>query len=318
MSTPDNPTGVVVMAYGTPAGPDDIPAYYTHIRRGRPPTDEQLADLIRRYDALGGVSRLAQRTEAQRARLAAALDRRAPGAYRVVTGQRHAPPFIADAVEKLVRPSSGPPCARLVGLVLAPHYSGYSVGHYGTELAEAAAAHGADSVTIPHWFDLPEYTSFLTAAVRDALAGLDTPESATKVIFTAHSLPERLLVDDPYPDQLRAGATSVARAAGLAPWTGWTVAWQSAGATGDAWRGPDIEVVIRQLGSTDGCEGVVVCPHGFVADHLEVAYDLDIAARRTADEVGLAFARTRVLNDDAQVFAALAEWVELAAGSPGA
>lgn len=309
-------TGVVAMAYGTPATPADIPAYYTHIRRGRPPTEEQLANLVARYDALGGVSELAARTEAQRARLAEALEIQRPGAFRVVIGQRHAAPFVADAVDALAHPTDGSlPPERIVGIVLAPHFSGFSIGHYRDQLAEAAAAHGMDAVTIPHWYELPEYTAFLAAAVRESLDALGTPEESTKVLFTAHSLPERLLVDDPYPDQLLAGATAVAHRVGLQPGSGWSIAWQSAGATDDKWRGPDIRDVIRDLAATGRVEGLVVCPHGFTADHLEVSYDLDIEARGIAEELGLAFTRTRVLNDDAAVFRALAEWVQLSAGT---
>ncbi len=317
MNTSLAPTGVVVMAYGTPAGPDDLEAYYTHIRHGHPPTEAQLAALAARYDALGGVSRLRERTEAQRSRLAAALDRRAPGRFRVLTGQRHAAPFIADAVDRLARPLDGSlPCARIVGLVLAPHYSGYSVGHYAETLQVEADRHDVESVTIPHWYDLPEYATFLARAVRDAGEKLGTDPRATHVLFTAHSLPERLLVDDPYPDQLHEGAAVVARLGGLEDWAGWSIAWQSAGATDDAWRGPDVTAVLADLAADDRIGGVVVCPHGFTSDHLEVAYDLDIEARNVATAAGLAFARTRVLNDDPDVFAALAEWVELSAGAP--
>lgn len=315
-------TGVVVMAYGTPASPGDVLDYYTHIRRGRPPTDEQLANLVARYDALGGVSQLAARTEAQRARLAERLEIDHPGGYRVVTGQRHAAPFIADAVESLAHPTDGSlPPERIVGLVLSPHFSGFSVGHYRDTLAEAAAAHGIEAVTVPHWYDLPEYSVFLAAAVREAVQAVGTDERATAVLFTAHSLPERLLVDDPYPDQLEAGAAAVARLARLQPaptdgvGPGWSVAWQSAGATDDAWRGPDVRDALRDLAASGAVDGVVVCPHGFVADHLEVSYDLDIEARRVADDVGLAFARTRVLEDDPNVFTALARWVALAAAT---
>lgn len=305
------------MSYGTPASPADIAEYYTHIRRGRPPSDAQLADLQRRYAALGGVSSLRARSEAQRARLAAALDALDPGRFRVVTGQRHAAPFIADAVTALTRPDVWSlPCARIVGLVLAPHYSGYSVQHYADTLAGAARDAGAEAVTIPHWYELPEYREFLARAVVDALDAIPTDRSSTRVLFTAHSLPERLLVDDPYPDQLAAGAAAVARSVGLDD-VAWSVAWQSAGATDDAWRGPDVSEVIARLGDDPGVAGVVVCPHGFTADHLEVAYDLDIEARAAAERAGLAFARTRVVNDDADVFAALARWVRLAAETPG-
>jgi ferrochelatase len=129
------------------------------------------------------------------------------------------------------------------------------------------------------------------------------------VLFTAHSLPERVLVDDPYPDQLRASATAVADAVGLDRWAGWSLCWQSAGRTPEPWRGPDILEVLRDLAATERADGVLVCPQGFVSDHLEVVYDLDIEAQHLADELGLAFARTRVLNADETVLAALADLV---------
>ncbi len=303
--------GVVVMTYGTPSGPDEILAYYTHIRRGRPPTSEQLNDLRGRYEALGGVSRLRERTQAQCTALRAALETRAPNKFQVSIGQRHAAPFIADAVKTL---TSGPlPCHHIIGLVLAPHFSRFSVGQYAAELSDAAQSHGATSHTIEHWFDLPAYQEFLARAVASARDAISTPTDATKVFFTAHSLPERLLVDDPYPDQLLRGARAVATQLGLVSGA-WDIAWQSAGATGDVWRGPDILDVIRELAATSTTQGVIVCPHGFTADHLEVAYDLDIEARQFALAAGLAFARTEVLNDDPVVFGALAEWIELAAG----
>jgi len=300
------PLGVVVMAYGTPASPADVEAYYTHIRRGNAPTPQQLADLTRRYDAIGGTSPLAERTEAQRAGLAAALDERAPGRCRVVLGQKHAAPFIEDAVATLG--DAGVEAA--VGLVLAPHYSRFSVGEYQERLASAGAARGIASARIESWHLEPTYLTFLTGAVLDALEPM--PER-TKVLFTAHSLPERVLVDDPYPEQLRESASAVADAAGLDRWAGWSVAWQSAGRTPEPWRGRDILEVVRDLAATGRAEGVLVCPQGFVSDHLEVVYDLDIEARSVADEVGLAFARTRVLNADPAVLGALADRVLAAA-----
>ena len=294
--------GVVVMAYGTPASPADVEAYYTHIRRGNAPTPEQLAELTARYDAIGGISPLAARTEAQRAGLQRALDERAPGTTRVVLGQKHARPFIEDAVATLA--DAG--IERVVGLVLAPHFSRFSVGEYQGRLAAAAAERGLRVGAIESWHLEPTYLGFLTEAVRDGLTGL--PER-TKVLFTAHSLPERVLVDDPYPDQLRASAAAVAEAAGLDRWAGWSLCWQSAGRTPEPWRGPDILDVLRDLAATGRADGALVCPQGFVSDHLEVVYDLDIEAKKVADELGLAFARTRVLNDDAAVLGALADRV---------
>ena len=292
--------GVVVMAYGTPASLADVEAYYTHIRRGNAPSPEQLADLVRRYEAIGGTSPLAERTEAQRLGLVAALEQRAAGRCRVVLGQKHAAPFIEDAVAALADDG----VEAVVGLVLAPHFSRSSVGQYQERLATAAAERGIDARGIESWHLEPTYVSFLTDAVRDALATLP---DRTKVLFTAHSLPERALVDDPYPEQLRASAQAVAEPVGLDRWAGWSLAWQSAGRTADPWRGPDILEVIRDLATTGRAEGVLVCPQGFVSDHLEVVYDLDIEAQAVADEVGLAFARTRVLNDDPEVLGALAD-----------
>lgn len=298
--------GVVVMAYGTPASPDDVPAYYTHIRRGRPPTPEQLADLQRRYDALGGTSSMAARTAAQVDAMAAALEERAPGRFRVVLGQKHAAPFVEDAAATLAAEG----VTDVVGLVLAPHFSGFSVGEYQRRLAEAVTGAGGRTAAIDRWSDLDAWLAFTAAAVTAARA--DLPER-TKVLFTAHSLPERVLVGDPYPAELAASARAVARRAGLATWAGWGLAWQSAGATPEPWRGPDVLQVIRDLAGTGRSEGVLVCAQGFVTDHLEVGYDLDIEARAVADEVGLAFGRTRTVDADPAVMGALADRVVAAA-----
>ncbi|HYI60335.1 MAG TPA: ferrochelatase [Acidimicrobiales bacterium] len=302
------PIGLVVMAYGTPATPDDVEAYYTHIRRGRPPAPEQLADLTRRYQALGGTSSLARRTAEQVAALTAALDDRAPGRFRVELGQKHAAPFIEDAAATL----AGTGVEQVVGLVLAPHYSGFSVGQYQRRLGEAVTAAGGRHVGIERWSDEPAWLDFTARAVVDGLAPL--PER-TKVLFTAHSLPERVLAADPYPAELATSARAIARRAGLAPWAGWGLAWQSAGATPEPWRGPDVRDVLRDLAATGRADGVLVCPQGFVTDHLEVGYDLDIEARAVADEVGLAFARTRTVDDDPAVMGALADRVVAAAGA---
>jgi ferrochelatase len=298
--------GLVVMAYGTPAAPDQVEAYYTHIRRGRTPSPEQLADLGRRYEAIGGVSPLAERTRDQVGAVAAALDAAEPGIWRVALGNKHTPPFVEDAVAELASSSSGGRPDRIVGLVLAPHYSRGSVGEYHDRARAAAGGHGVGYVPVDAWHDEAAWLDAQAARMR---AALDTLPDKTKVLFTAHSLPERVLVDDPYPDQLRASATAIADRAGLDPWYGWALAWQSAARTPEPWRGPDVSEVIRDLAATGRAEGVLVCPQGFVSDHLEVLYDLDIDARRVADDVGLAFARTASINDDTSVMAALAERV---------
>lgn len=307
MSTSGPRSGLVVMAYGTPASPEDVEAYYTHIRRGHPPTPEQLADLTARYQAIGGTSPLAERTEAQRVGLQRALDAQEPDRWTVVLGQKHAAPFIEDAVATLA--DAG--VHEVVGLVLAPHFSKGSVGQYQERLRTAAAERGLPVASIDSWHLEPTYVAFLADAVREALAPM--PER-TEVLFTAHSLPERVLVDDPYPEELRATAAAVAASAGL-DGSSWSVAYQSAGRTADPWAGPDVLEVLDDRAAADGVDGVLVCPHGFVSDHLEVVYDLDLEAARRAEPLGLAFARTRVLNDDPTVLSALAERVRTAAAA---
>jgi ferrochelatase len=293
---------VLLMAYGTPRHPGEVGAYYTDIRRGRPPTPEQLADLVRRYDAIGGLSPLAARTQAQQTALQRALDERAPGVFVVVLGMKHATPSIEDAVASLVDEGF----ERAVALVLAPHYSAFSVGQY-IERAVAAGGDRLEVLPITDWHLEPAYLDFLATSVR---AGLATLPARSKVLFTAHSLPERIIATgDPYPDQLRETARAVAERAGLAPWGTWAVAWQSAGRTPEPWIGPDILAVIDDLAASEGATGVLVCACGFVADHLEVLYDLDIEARRRAKEGGIAFVRTPVVNDEPSVVGALADRV---------
>lgn len=288
-------TGVLVMAYGTPRDRDDVAAYYTDIRRGRPPTPELLAALVARYDAIGGTFPLRAITEAQAAALQRALD--AHGDFAVGLGLKHAAPRIEDGVSDLAARGVD----RVVGLVLAPHYSRASVGDYAGRAAAAGEGAGTPVSTIESWHLLPAYLDFLAAGVRAGLAGL--PEGA-EVVFTAHSLPERAVAGgDPYPQQLRETAEAVAARAGV---DRWRVAWQSAGRTADTWLGPDVLEVLRE---SAGGPGVLVCACGFVADHLEVAYDLDVEARALADSLGLAFARTPSVNDDPAVMAALASLV---------
>jgi ferrochelatase len=188
------------------------------------------------------------------------------------------------------------------------------VGEYAERLNKAAADAGLPSRTVESWHLLPELIEFHAAATGDALA--EMPER-TKVVFTAHSLPERVLAGDPYPDQLHESARAVATGLGLNRWAGWGTAWQSAGRTPEPWRGPDILDVIDDLADTGRADGIVVCPQGFTADHLEILYDLDIEARERAGARGLAFARTRSVNDDPAVFAGLGRVVAEVAGQLG-
>lgn len=291
--------GLLVMAYGTPAEPEDIEAYYTHIRRGRPPAPEQLAELVGRYEALGGTSPLAANTAAQVSAVESALDGLDPGRWVVTLGQKHAEPFVEDGVERLLDDGVG----AIVGLVLAPHFSRASVGEYHRRATESVAGR-VRYAGVGSWHLLDELLEFQRSAVVDALANM--PER-TKVLFTAHSLPERALVDDPYPVQLHESAAAVAELAGLPRWAGWGIGWQSKGRTPEPWRGPDVLEVIEDLGDTGRGDGLLVVPQGFTSDHLEVLYDLDIEARAAAGARDLAFDRTRVPNADGSVMGALAE-----------
>lgn len=296
----DQPTAVVVMAYGTPASADDIETYYTDIRGGRPPTAEQLADLRRRYHAIGGLSPLAQRTRAQVVALQAELDGRAPGHFKCWLGQKHAAPTIEDAAAAAAAQTDA-----IIGIVLAPHYSALSIQQYLDRLEAAAFARGVTEVVgIPSWSDSEPWIQAQGARVREALARAGG--NAVEVLFTAHSLPERIVaMGDVYPAQLEESARLIAAAAGVATWR---LAWQSAGRTPEPWLGPDLRDVIRDL-ARSGFTAAVVCPQGFTSDHLEVLYDIDIEAQAVAGEVGIRLERTESLNDDPQLIEALADAV---------
>ena len=300
-------TAVVLMAYGTPRSKEEILPYYTDIRRGRPPTDEQLQDLTNRYEAIGGLSPLKQLTEDQRDALQSELDSISPNTFQVFLGLKHASPFIEETVTEVV----GLGYKKIVGLVLAPHYSSYSIGQYMDRVRAVAEPAGITVSGIDSWAREEAFIDFLANDMREKLASL--PER-TKVLFTAHSLPQRIIDGgDPYPEELRATAELVAEKVGLTRWSDWSIAWQSAGRTPEPWIGPDILEVIdsfaAQSASGEPIDGVLVSACGFVADHLEVLFDLDIEAAKHAESHGLAFARTACVNANPSVMAALARSV---------
>ena len=309
--------GVLVMAHGTPRRPEDIAPFYTRIRRGRPPSAEQLADLERRYAAIGGVSPLTERTMAQVDAVRAALAQRAPERYVVAYGAKHAEPLIEDAAAKLA--ASG--VEKVVGLVLTPHGSSMGSGEY---LARAEAALGGSCPFVPVccWYAEPALVDLLAGRVTAALASLGAADrpGRSDVIFTAHSLPARVRDEgDTYPDQLADSARLVAAAAGI---DRWHVAWQSAGRTPEPWLGPDVRDTVRHLADPSGAarpDGIVVCPIGFVAAHLEVLYDRDVELAAVAADAGVAYARTTSLNDDPRFIGVLADVIaRAAAGVAGA
>lgn len=300
-------TAVVLMAYGTPRSKDEILPYYTDIRRGRPPTDEQLQDLTSRYEAIGGLSPLKQLTEDQRDALQDELNGILPNTFQVFLGLKHATPFIEETVAEVV----GLGYKKIVGLVLAPHYSSYSIGQYMDRVRAVAEPAGVTVTGIDSWAREEAFIDFLANDMREKLASL--PER-TKVLFTAHSLPQRIIDGgDPYPEELRATAELVAEKVGLTRWSDWSIAWQSAGRTPEPWIGPDILEVIdsfaAQSASGEPIDGVLVSACGFVADHLEVLFDLDIEAANHAESLGIAFARTACVNSNTSVMAALARSV---------
>jgi len=318
----DAPIGVLVMAYGTAAGVDDIERYYTDIRGGRPPTPDHLQELTQRYEAIGNVFPLLDTTRAQAQGLIARLNADGGPTFRAYLGMKHSPPFIAEAVAEMLADG----VERVVGIVMAPHWSGMSVETY-IERAEQALLVGADerggdvhATYVKHFHDHPAFVDLLADRVDEALQTLpDEVRDDAAVLFTAHSLPIRTVETDlsfrckycdcddscRYRDGLQETADLVAGKLGLDQYA---IAWQSAGRTDDPWWGPPVDDVIDDLG-TNRSPAVVVCSAGFVADHLEILYDLDIEARFAAERVGMAFARTRMPNADPEFLDVLAQVV---------
>ena len=299
---------VLLMAYGSIESLDQVPAYYTHIRGGRPPAPEQLEELLGRYRAIGGASPLSGHTERQRAAVQAALSARGVD-VPVYAAMKHIAPFIGDVVGGIAR--SG--VTNVVAMALAPHFSTMSACAYCHAVAEgrdAAAASGSPLTfeMVRDWHDEPRFVEALAAAAGEALARFPAA-AAPHVVFTAHSLPERILErSDPYRDVLLDTARLVAARLGLAA-ERWSFAFQSAGRTPDPWLGPDLGVHLGGLAS-GGTRDVVVCPVGFVSDHLEVLYDIDIEAQDEARRLGIRLERARSMNDDRTFIAGIADVLE--------
>ena len=280
---------VILMAYGSPATAEDIRPYFEDIRGGRPVSDEAVAELAERYRRIGGRSPLDELTEAQRVALERELD------IPVLVGMKHWQPRIAEAVERALEGGA----TRLIGVVLAPHYSRMSVGEYRERLEAALAGRDAELTLVESWHDDPAFVE----VVADRVRGTDA-----WVVFTAHSLPERILAaGDPYQEQLLETARLVADRAGLGD--RWSFAFQSASPTGEPWLGPDILDELERL-SAEGVSKVLVAPVGFVSDHLEILWDLDVEAREKAQQLGLELDRIESLNDDPAFIRAVAGLVE--------
>ena len=286
------------MHYGTPATMDDVLPYYTDIRRGSPPSDEQLKDLKDRYEAIGGPSPLNEISNKQAQAIRRNLARKGIDAALYI-GAKHAPPFVADAVEQMAYDG----ISDAVGVVLAPHYSRTSIGSYMSKAREARDKFAPKMRMdfIDRWGTLPALIDTLAGNVAATQEGLN-PEK-TLVIFSAHSLPERAVSGgDPYKEELLETSRLVAEKAALPHWT---FGFQSASSTGEPWIGPDILDVIRDE-AAGRFDAVIACTVGFVSDHLEVLYDLGIEARETCEQLGLTFRRAECVNDNSSVMDALA------------
>jgi ferrochelatase len=318
------PIGLLVMAYGTASGPDDVERYYTDIRGGRPPTPEHLAELQARYAAIGNRFPLLEITSAQAEGLERELNADGPAAFRAYLGMKHSAPFVPEAVAEMREDG----IERAVGIVMAPHWSGMSVESYVDRVREAAGDGPPAFTFVRSYHDHPAFVDLLAGRVAHALGTLGPAErEGAAAIFSAHSLPTRTLEDGTlrclrcpdcetscrYRDGLQETADLVAKELDLAHHT---IAWQSAGRTADQWWGPPIEDVIAELGER-GHSAVVVCSAGFVADHLEILYDLDVEARDVAREAGVHLVRTEMPNADPAFVRALAavvrEHLDLAA-----
>ena len=292
--TKDARIAVILMAYGSPERPEDIAAYFEDIRGGRPVRPEAVAELTERYRRIGGRSPLNEITEAQRAALEVETG------LPVFVGMKHWHPWIADAVHAALADGA----ERIVALVLAPHYSRMSIGGYRDRL-ETALDGRAELSFVESWHDHEPYIELLA----DRVQGTDA-----HVVFTAHSLPERILADgDPYRDQLLETSQLVAERAGVEHWS---FAFQSESATGEPWLGPDILDELDSL-YDGGVRMVLVAPVGFVSDHLEILWDIDVEARERAAELGLELDRIESLNDDPAFIRALADLVKKASRAEG-
>ncbi len=286
---------VVLMAYGSPDRLADVPAYYADIRGGRPIRPELLEDLVARYRRLGieESNPLNEITEATRAALEAELG------IPVFTGMRHWQPRIADAVERALAGGAD----ELVGLVLAPHYSSMSIERYREQLVDAVAGR-AELRFVERWGAEPGFVELLA----ERIGGTDA-----HVVFTAHSLPARILAEgDPYRDELLETAGLVAEKAGVEEWS---FSFQSESPTGEPWLGPDILDHLEAL-AAGGVRKVLVAPVGFVADHLEIRWDLDVEAQEKAAELGLELDRIELPNAEPSFIRVLAGLVRRAAAVP--
>lgn len=303
------PIGVLVMAYGGPDSLADVEPYLMDVRGGRETPPHLVEEVRERYARIGGRSPILERTMAQADALQAALAGGPGSAFRTVIGMRHWQPRIRDALTALE--AGG--VERAIGLVMAPHFSRMSVGAYQRVVEEARSP--VEVRTVPDWHLLPGYLAGLADRITGALGRFpDAVRDRVHLLFTAHSLPERILQwDDPYPRQLR---ETVAAVMGRLGPRSHAFAFQSAGMSGEPWLGPDAAAVVEDL-ARDGVREVLVVPVGFVCDHVEVLFDLDLELRPHAASLGVSLERIEMLNDHPALVAGLAALVRDAVREAG-
>ncbi|MFS0575566.1 ferrochelatase [Sporosarcina sp. 179-K 3D1 HS] len=295
--------GLLVMAYGTPYKEEDIEPYYTHIRRGRPPAPEQLEDLRNRYAAIGGISPLAKITENQATALANRLNEVQDDIeFKVYVGLKHITPFIEEAVEKMKEDG----IQEAVSIVLAPHFSTFSVKSYNGRAQEEAEKYGIRITSVESWYKQPKFIQYWGDQVRNTYETMsDAERKSACLIVSAHSLPEKILAaGDPYADQLKETADLIAAAAGI---ENYEVGWQSEGQTPEPWLGPDVQDLTRELHEEKGYGTFVYTPVGFVSDHLEVLYDNDYECKVVCDDIGASYYRPAMPNTDPLFIDAMAD-----------
>ncbi|MFC0523519.1 ferrochelatase [Pontibacillus salicampi] len=285
--------GLLVMAYGTPYKEEDLEPYYTHIRRGRKPSTEALEELRDRYNAIGGISPLARITDQQAEALQHKLNEMQDDIeFKLYIGLKHIEPFIEEAVEQLAQDG----IEEAVSIVLAPHYSTFSVKSYNGRAQEEAEKHGVTTIySVESWYDEPGFIQYWSDEIQKVYDQMTKKEKDNAVlIVSAHSLPLKILQNgDPYPEQLKTTAKLIADQLQIQHYE---IGWQSEGNTPDPWIGPDVQDLTRDLYNEKGYTTFVYAPVGFVSDHLEVLYDNDYECKVVCDEVGASYYRPEMPN----------------------
>jgi len=303
-------TAVLLMAYGSPGSLDEVEPYYRHIRGGRIPTAEQVAELTERYRRVGGSTPLLRISIEVASALEQRLNRVSESRYRVYVGMKHWHPFIGETVSRIAADGAG----RIVAIPLAPHYSQMSTDGYRSSVEEAVSSLPAPLPVrfVESWHGNPLFIEAAAEKVRKAVESLLPEEAANaEVVFTAHSLPRAILQwDDPYPRELLQSSEAVATAAGVASWR---FAYQSASHTGQPWLGPDILESLAAL-PDEGKRVVLVVPIGFVSDNLEILFDIDVEAEELAEGLDIRLARTEMLNTSPAFIEALTDVATNGAG----